>query len=315
MKKKITHKTSVKRNASRLTLGPLFFHWSAEKRRDFYFRIADEAPIDCVYLGEVVCAKRESFFEDFLPVVADRLQAAGKEVVMSTLALVTSERERKAIESCADRGFPIEANDVACLQVVQNKPHIVGPFINVFNESARDFIVRNNATRIVLPIETPACSIGVIANKKNIDIEVMVFGRQPLAVAMRCYHARAHGLTKDSCQFVCSFHADGLPVDTIDGQPILTINGTQTMSHGYVVLLEELAMLQKMGVSHFRLSPHDIDMVGVARMYRDVLDHKLAPDEALRQIKMLTVDVPFVNGFVHAREGLAWVQNAEKVAI
>ena len=83
MKKKITHKTSVKRNASRLTLGPLFFHWSAEKRRDFYFRIADEAPIDCVYLGEVVCAKRESFFEDFLPVVADRLQAAGKEVVMS----------------------------------------------------------------------------------------------------------------------------------------------------------------------------------------------------------------------------------------
>ena len=28
-----------------LTLGPLFFHWPAERLRNFYFRIADEAPV------------------------------------------------------------------------------------------------------------------------------------------------------------------------------------------------------------------------------------------------------------------------------
>ena len=59
---------------SALTLGPILFNWKPERRRDFYFRIADEAPIDCVYLGEVVCSKREPFFVDDLP--ADRRAAA-----------------------------------------------------------------------------------------------------------------------------------------------------------------------------------------------------------------------------------------------
>ncbi len=49
---------------AQLTLGPLLYHWDAEKRRDFYFKIADEAPVDCVYLGEVICSKREPYFED-----------------------------------------------------------------------------------------------------------------------------------------------------------------------------------------------------------------------------------------------------------
>ncbi len=304
--KKTTTKT--KKAASRLTLGPLFFHWPAEKRRDFYFRIADEADIDSVYLGEVVCSKREPFFEDFLPAVTARLRAAGKEVVFSTLALVTSEREMKAILRRVEEGFLIEANDVACLQALKDKPHVIGPFINVFNESSRDFLIRNKAKRIVLPVEIPAASIKTVAGGSKVETEVMVFGRQPLSVAMRCYHARSHGLNKDSCQFVCGQNPDGLQTQTVDGQQILTVNGTQTMSHGYAVLLEELASLQKMGVTHFRLSPQDIDMVETARLYRAVLNKTCAPDEAEIKLKTLTADVPFVNGFLHGREGLAWVQ-------
>jgi len=42
---------------SALTLGPLLFNWNPEQRRDFYARIADEAPVDCVYLGEVILLK------------------------------------------------------------------------------------------------------------------------------------------------------------------------------------------------------------------------------------------------------------------
>lgn len=38
-----------------LTLGPVLFNWAPDNWRDFYFRIADEAPIDAVYVGEVVC--------------------------------------------------------------------------------------------------------------------------------------------------------------------------------------------------------------------------------------------------------------------
>ncbi|MDR3423690.1 MAG: U32 family peptidase [Alphaproteobacteria bacterium] len=291
----------------RLTLGPLFFHWPADKRRDFYFRIADEAAIDCVYLGEVVCSKREVFFEDMLFPIAERLRKAGKEVVLSTLALVTSDREMKAIKDRVKAGFLIEANDVACLQALAGKPHVIGPFINVFNESARDFLIRGNATRIVLPVEIPAQSIGIIAGKT--ETEIQVFGRQPLSVAMRCYSARAHGRHKDGCQFVCGRHPDGLTADTVDGQPILTVNGTQTLSHGYAVLLRDLATLQKMGVTHFRLSPQDVDMVEVARIYRAVLDGQAEVEESEKKLRKLTGDIPYVNGFLHGREGLAWVED------
>lgn len=34
-----------------LTLGPVFFHWSNDRLRDFYRRIADEAPVDRVHIG------------------------------------------------------------------------------------------------------------------------------------------------------------------------------------------------------------------------------------------------------------------------
>lgn len=301
---------TIGKKASNLTIGPLFFNWSVEKRRDFYFRIADEADVDCVYVGEVVCSKRESSFEDHLPEIVDRLNAAGKEVVRSTLALVTSEREMNAIKANIGYEHLIEANDVASLQSLKGSPHVIGPFINVFNETTCDFLVRNGAKRIVLAVEASAAAIGIIAAKASaIETEVMVFGRQPLSVAMRCYHARSHGLTRDSCQFVCGLDADGLPADTIDGQPILTVNGTQTMSHGYGVLLNELGRLQGMGVSHFRLSPQDVDMVRVAALYRAVLDKKSTAADALDKLKTLTAEVPFINGFIHGREGLSWVEN------
>lgn len=301
---------TIRKKTSNLTIGPLFFNWSVAKRRDFYFRIADEADVDCVYVGEVVCSKRELLFEDHLPEIVNRLTAAGKEVVRSTLALVTSGREMSAIKSNIGYQHLIEANDVASLQTLKGNPHVIGPFINVFNESTCDFLVRNGATRIVLAVEASAAAIGIVAAKASaIETEVMVFGRQPLSVAMRCYHARSHGLTRDTCQFVCSLDADGLPADTIDGQPILTVNGTQTMSHGYGVLLNELSRLQRMGVSHFRLSPQDVDMVRVAALYRDVLDKKSSAAEALAKLKTLTAEVPFINGFIHGREGLSWVEH------
>jgi hypothetical protein len=53
--------------------------------RDFYFRIADEAPVDAVYFGEVVCSKRAPLTEAHLQDAAERLRAADKQVVLSTL--------------------------------------------------------------------------------------------------------------------------------------------------------------------------------------------------------------------------------------
>src|ERR1019366_7428029 len=296
------------RTPAHMTLGPLLFHWPAHKRRDFYLRIADEAPIDTAYLGEVVCSKRESSFEPYLDEVAERLRSAGKTVVLSTLALVTSKREVAAIHERAASGWLLEANDVACVQILERAPHVVGPYINVVNEGARDFLVSRGAVRIALPVELPATSIRAIAaTASSTSLEVHAFGRQPLSVAMRCYHARSHNLTKDHCQLVCAHDADGLTATTIDGVEIMTINGTQTLSHGYGVLLAELDSLREAGVTHFRLSPHNLDMVQVAELYREVLDGKRSATDALRTLESMTGGIPFVNGFLHGREGLRWV--------
>jgi collagenase-like PrtC family protease len=300
--------------SARLTLGPLLFHWTPEKRRDFYVRIADEAAVDCVYLGEIVCSKREPSFAPHIQEVADRLAAAGKQVVRSTLALMTLDREVAEARALAESGVLVEANDVACLQAVARRPHVIGPYINVFNEGTQDAVIRDGAVRIVLPVEANAKTVGTLARRATVETELLVFGRQPLSVAMRCYHARSHGLSKDACQFVCGQDPDGLPADTIDGAGLLAINGTQTLSNGYMVLLNDLAALRRMGVTHFRLSPQDIDMVAVARLYRAVLDARISADEAAAELRVLTGDVVWQNGFLHGREGLAWV-DAELAAV
>lgn len=298
---------TAKTARAQLTLGPLFYHWNAEKRRDFYFKIADEAPVDCVYLGEVVCSKREPYFEDYFHQVADRLKSGGKQVVISTLALVTSPREMAETKQHASEDVVVEVNDVACLQALHGKPHVIGPFINIFNEGAREFVLRKGAFRVVIPIEAPATSIKVLADTPA-EIEVQVFGRQTLSVAMRCYHARSHGLTKDTCQYVCGLDDNGLPATTVTGGDLLTISGTSTQTHGYAVLLRELDALRQMGVTHFRLSPQNMDMIAVASIYRDALDGKSSPADAEARLKALCGGIPFINGFYYAKEGLSWIE-------
>ena len=291
-----------------LTLGPLLFHWPAARRRDFYARIADEAPVDCVHLGEVVCTKRAPFADPDLPAIAERLRAAGKQVVLSSLALVTTDREIAAVRAQCDAGFLVEANDVSCLRALAGRPHVIGPLINLFNEGTLSYLARQGAIRVVPPPEVSAAGIGVLARHAGgMQVEVMAFGRQTLSVSARCYHARSRDLHKDGCQFVCEDEPDGLPVQTLDGRPIVMINGTQTMSHGYVVLLRELPALIACGVSRFRLSPQDVDMVAVARVFRDVLDGRLDAAAAMQGVTTLANEVPLVNGYMHGREGLAWV--------
>ena len=294
---------------AKLTLGPLLFHWPAETQRDFYFHIADETSIDCVYLGEVVCSKRGPFFAPYVKDVVARLEGSGKQVIRSTLAMMTLDREVAAVRALATSGAIIEANDVASLQELSGQPHVIGPHINVFNEGAHDVLVTDGAVRLVLPVEINAQAVRVLAGR-GVETELLVFGRQPLSVAMRCYHARSHGLTKDACQFVCGLDPDGLAVDTIDGQELLAVNGIQTLSNGYQVLLHDLAALRAMGVTHFRLSPQNIDMVAVARLYRGVLDGDRDLADAEAELRTLTGATPWQNGFLHGREGMSWVEPA-----
>ena len=288
----------------KLTLGPVLFNWPSARWRDFYARIADEAPVDRVVVGEVVCSKRTPFRIDDLADVVERLTLAGKEVVLATLALPTLKRELREIADTAAAESMIEVNDVAALAAVAGRAHLIGPFINVYNEDTLRELAALGARTVCLPPELPLISIATLtASRGAVDIEVFAFGRASLAVSARCYHARAHGLTKDACRFVCEQDLDGLDVETLDGQRFLAINGIQTLASGVTVLAREVADLDAAGVTRLRLSPHTCDMVAVAGAYRELIDGQIDADELLRRIGGLSLPGDVVNGYLHGRPG------------
>ncbi|MEP2705043.1 MAG: U32 family peptidase [Roseibium sp.] len=290
-----------------LTLGPILFHWPADQKRDFYTRIADEAPIDTVYLGEVICSKRAPFFEQHYEEVANRLQRGGKKVVFSSLCEVVLKRERKATEGfCELTDFEIEVNNSSALLHMNGRPHRIGPMMNVYNETTMAYLAKGGATHFSLPVELPGTSAGILAKTAadlKAGVEMQVFGRASLAVSARCYHARAHARTKDNCQFVCEGDPDGMPLKTLDGKPFLAVNGIQTLSQTYLNYVTELPDLQAAGITHYRLSPHSQDMVAVAETFRAVLDHKIEPEEGDVRLSAITGSVPFSNGFWHGKPG------------
>lgn len=300
------------RTAASLTLGPILFHWPAEQWRDFYFRMADEAPVDTVYVGEVVCSKRAPLNAPYFDVVLDRLQRAGKKVVRASLAQVALERDRQlVVQDMQETRVPVEVNDVSALWHLNGQGCHIGPFLNVYSEDSLAFVVRKGATHVTLSPELPESALAVlgpVAKKLGVTLEIQVFGRLPLALSARCYHARAHGRIKDSCRYACGDDADGMALKTLDGQPFLAVNGIQTLSYTCLNLMRELPALQKMGLSAFRLSPHSGDMVAIAGLFRDVLDGREDADSASATLsRLLPEKIPFSNGFYHKAEGWRWV--------
>ena len=286
-----------------LSLGPALFNWPPEQLRDFYFRIADEAPIDIVYLGEVVCAKRAPFFAPFVAEVAERLERAGKQVVHTTLALVMDAKERAAVRDLVARKETlIEANDTSAIAALSGRPHAVGPFVNVYNEGTLDYLTRHGAVRVSLPVELPMAALAVLARASAIPLEVQGFGRLPLALSVRCYHARARGLHKDGCQYVCADDPNGQGLETLDGDRFLAINGTQTLSNAVHSLLGELGELNRIGIACVRLWPHRVDMVEVAQQFRGVLDGDEDAVTATARLAALVDWAPLASGFYATRD-------------
>lgn len=289
----------------KLTLGPILGHWQPEQWRDFYAQVADEVDVDRVVLGEVVCSKRLPFVEDHLGPAMERLARGGKEVVLASLALVTLPRERNL---CADVAAAtdglVEVNDPTMLHyLAQGRAFTVGPLVNVYNEGTLSHLARRGAATVCLPPELPLASIAVLAGAGMAEIEVWGFGRVPLAISGRCYHARIHGLHKDSCQFVCGEDPDGLKVETLDHEKFLAVNGVQTLSFTAACALTEVDALKAAGVARLRLSPQRVNMAPVARLFRARINGATAAAESVRQLQALVPDMPMANGFMAGKFG------------
>lgn len=289
-----------------IVIGPVLFNWAPEAWRDFYYRIADEAPADCVHVGETVCAKRSAFVAPYLPEVLARLEAAGKEVVLSTLTLIGNEREAAAMREMAEgTGYLIEANDLGVADLLAGQDHAIGPMVNVYNEHTLEFLAARRAVRVCLPPELPGASVAAMAERSppGVALEVQAFGRIPLAISARCFHARVHGLHKDGCRYVCGNDPDGLRVETLDRQAFVAINGVQVLSETFCALTGEIAALRQMGVGRFRLSPHACDMVAVAAVFRALADEQIDAPEADARLGQLLPGRAFSNGFFHGQPG------------
>ena len=292
-----------------LTLGPLLFNWAPDRIRDFYARIADEAPVDRVYLGEVVCGKRAPLIDAALADAADRLTQAGKTVVWSTLGLPALKRDRKAIAALsAEQEMLVEINDISGLRG-RTGPFVAGPLLNIYNEGAARELMTRGCVRLCANVELSLEAVSAIAAAcPGLEIELFAFGRLPLALSGRCYHARHHGLHKDACQFICDRDPDGLALRTLDGREFLAVNGVQTLSHGVQLIDAAPATLRAAGVRALRLSPHTSDMVAVAAALRDRADGRIEGAELAARVRASGPPGALVGGYLRGEAGLGSIE-------
>jgi len=95
------------------------------------------------------------------------------------------------------------------------------------------------------------------------ELEVIAFGRLPLAFSARCFTARALDVAKDQCGFRCIDYPDGMPLATREGRPFLRINGIQIQGEDITDLGPELPQLRELGVDVLRLYPQAEGMAEV----------------------------------------------------
>lgn len=290
----------------KLSLGPLQYFWPRERVLAFYESVRTW-PVDIVYLGETVCSKRRELrFDDWLA-VGESLAAAGKSVVLSTLALLEADSERLTLRRQVKQGrFPMEANDATALGLLAGRPFIAGPHVNTYNPGTLAELAELGAVRWVAPVELTRDTLAALheARPAGLETEVMAFGRLPLTFSARCFTARAHNRPKDACELACRDDPAGLPLATRDGQEFLTINGIQLQSAEPVNLLGEMSALRDLGVEVLRISPEPEGTEAVVRAFRSCADGRLDADEAMARVSGLYPG--FCDGYWHGGAGMDW---------
>lgn len=298
----------------KLALGPLLYFWPRATVMNFYTAAA-AWPVDSIYLGETVCSKRRALRLDDWLEIAVHLQAAGKQVILSSLALLEAESELLSLQRIADNGqFWVEANDFGAVQLLAGRvPFVAGPHINTYNAATLTLLADLGARRWVLPVELSRTTLAALqqARPVGMETEVFAFGRLPLAFSARCFTARAHHLPKDDCRLRCGDYAEGMTLSTREGVALFTLNGTQVQSGGICDLLGAVPDMVTLDVDVLRLSPQADDMDKIVGRYRDVLDGKLAAAQAER----CSAPGPqnLCNGYWYGQPGMSWQDHLQPI--
>ena len=302
-----------------LAVGPVLYWWPRSALMQFYADIAD-SPADSVVLGETVCSRRHEMKPDDWLALARELHGAGKRVMLATQVLMESESDLRVLRRLAEQAeFEVEAGDASALRLLgaAGRPFVLGPHINVYSRPALVEHARLGATTWVAPAELSLQAIGrvnppadpvrtVHEGQAPLRTQAFAFGRLPLAFSARCFTARHHRLSKDQCDFRCRDDADGLAMDTEEGQAFLVLNGIQTQSAAQHCLIAERDALHAAGVSQLRLSPTSRGFFEVLRHFEAVFNQGSPVPNALAALRALGLPGGLANGYARRRAGLDW---------
>lgn len=285
----------------KLSLGPLQYFWPRERTLAFYHE-AIHWPVDIVYLGETVCSKRRELRTADWLALAEELAASGKQIVLSTLALIEAESELSVLDrQISHGGFWIEANDLSAVQLCKEKgrPFVAGPTLNVYNHRALAMLGEDGLRRWVPGVEQGRTLIGELKDAFVADggsmpeLEVIGWGRLPLSFSARCFTARALDVPKDQCGFRCIDYPDGMPLATREGRPFLRINGISVQGEEITDLGPELPQLRELGVDILRLYPQAEGMEAIVRHF-----------DAARSASEAPARIGERNGYWHGEPGM-----------
>lgn len=257
-------------------LGSVLYYWPKATLETFYQR-AMTSSADIIYLGESVCSKRRDMkVSDWLG-LAREVAATGKQVVISTLALIQAPSELNELKRYVDNGeFLLEANDIGTVNMAAERklPFVASYALNCYNAFTLRLLLNQGMIRWCMPVELSRDWLAHLLHqcdeigiRDKFDVEVMGYGHLPLAYSARCFTARSENRAKDECKTCCINYPQGRKMLSQENQQVFVLNGIQTMSGYCYHLGNELAGMQEL-VDIVRLSPQNIETVELVEQFR-----------------------------------------------
>ncbi|MCK7581946.1 MAG: hypothetical protein MZV65_44230 [Chromatiales bacterium] len=300
----------------KLALGPLHTTGRAQAGAGFLRAHGRERRSDIVYLGETVCSRRHELrLDDWLALGGRNWRPPARKWCSPRSTLIEIRVGPQACcagwrRSAASASRPTRWARCACSPAdggVRRRTvaqRLQRPHAGAAASAGRDAL--GDAARDVRAMLQP---LHGRARRRRWRPRYSPTGRLPLAYSARCFTARHYNLQKDACEFRCLGLADGLPLNTAEGQPFLTLNGIQTQSSQVFNLAGEMDALRRLGVDVVRISPQAVGTAAVIDIFRAAADGSLTPHEAAARLASLLPGAP-CNGFWHGRPGLEYLAEA-----